>query len=78
MSERSRFFAVIQRLNDQLRDGFGQSVKIRLIQRHESVTALARRIGFPRNSVSLAIHGRRRMPRIETAIRQDLGIKETA
>lgn len=57
---------------------FGQSVKIRLIERHESVTTLARKIGFPRNSVSLAIHGRRRMPRIESAVRRELGLKEAA
>lgn len=53
---------------------FSAQAKIRLIQRQESVTALARRIGFPRNSVSLAIHGRRRMPRIERAVRKELGL----
>ena len=53
---------------------FGQSVKIRLIERHESVTALAGRLGLPRNSVSLAIHGRRRLPRIERRIREELGL----
>lgn len=53
---------------------FGQSVKIRLIQRHESVTALSRRLGYSRTNVALVIHGRRRMPRIERAVRKELGL----
>lgn len=53
---------------------FGQSAKIRLIERHETVSGLARRLGLPRNSVSLAIHGRRNLPRIETAVRKELGL----
>lgn len=53
---------------------FGQSVKIRLIQRHETVAGLARQIGRPRNSVSLVIHERRRIPGVELAVRKELGL----
>lgn len=53
---------------------FGQSAKIRLIQRNLSVTGLARLIGRPRNSVSLVIHGRRKIPGVEKLVRKELGV----
>lgn len=56
------------------KQSFWQSAKIRLIERGESITALAMRIGYPRNTVSLAIHERRHMPKVELAIRKELGL----
>jgi hypothetical protein len=51
-----------------------QSSRIRLILRGQSITALAGKLGFDRASVSLTIHGRRRMPKVEAAIRKELGL----
>lgn len=56
------------------KQSFGQSAKIRLIQRGLSVTGLANLIGRPRNSVSLVIHERRRIPAVQKAVREELGL----
>lgn len=53
---------------------FYESAKIRLIQRGQSITALALNLGFDRASVSLVIHGRRKMPGVERAVRKELGL----
>lgn len=57
---------------------FGQSAKIRLIQRNLSVQGLADLIQRPRNSVSLVIHGRRHIPTVEKLVRKELGLEEAA
>lgn len=53
---------------------FWESAKIRLIKRRQSIQALADHLGFDRASVSLVIHGRRRMPGVEAAVRKELGL----
>lgn len=53
---------------------FAVRVKTRLVEREETVTGFAQRIGFARNSVSLAIHGRRHLPAVEGAIRMALDL----
>lgn len=53
---------------------FSLRVKIRLLERNDTVKALAARVGFDRASCSLVIHQRRRMPRVEAAIRKELGL----
>lgn len=78
MSLRAEFFHVVASLNARLcaqrMHSFGQSAKIRLIQRGLSVKALADLIGRPRNSVSLVIHGRRSIPTVEAEVRKELGV----
>ena len=60
-------------------ESFGQSVKIRLINRHLSVTGLAERLGYKRNTVSLAIHSNRPgFDKVRQAIRAELDLKEAA
>jgi hypothetical protein len=54
---------------------FSESAKIRLIQRGMTVTALAAKIKKSRTNVSLVIHGRRyQMPKVEAAVRKELGL----
>jgi len=53
---------------------FSHSAKIQLIYRGMSVSGLARTLGFDRASVSLVIHGRRKMPRVEAAVRKALAL----
>lgn len=60
------------------KQSFGQSVKILLVRREQTVTGLAAAVGYPRNSVSLAIHGRRKFPNVEAAIRKELKLQEAA
>lgn len=57
-----------------LNQSFSFRVKTRLLERGDSVAALARRLRFDRASCSLVIHQRRRMPRVEAAIRKELGL----
>lgn len=45
-----------------------------MIQYGLSVTRLANRVGANRTNVSLVIHARRAMPRLETKIRKELGL----
>lgn len=49
-------------------------IRTELVRRNWTVSSLADRIRKPRNSVSLAIHQRRRMPHVEAAILKELGL----
>lgn len=48
--------------------------KIRLLERGQTISDLARMLGFDRASISLVIHGRRRMPGVEAEVRRELGL----
>lgn len=54
--------------------GLSIAARKRLLDRGQSVTDFAESIGEKRNSVSLVIHGRRRMPGVEAAVRKELGL----
>jgi plasmid maintenance system antidote protein VapI len=53
---------------------FTKAVRLELIHRNWSVNDLARAICRPRNSVSLVIHERRRIPSVEAAVRKELSV----
>jgi len=53
---------------------FSESAKIRLIKRGMSIAALARRLGYNRSTVSLMIHGRRKLSGVEAAVKKELGL----
>ena len=63
--------AAVAVLNDR---PFSEQCQIRLLERNDTVKAPATRVGFDRASCSLVIHQRRRMPRVEAAIKKDLGL----
>ena len=54
--------------------GFSQSAKIRLIERGQTITEIAKKLGYDRASVSLVIHQRRKMSGLENDLRKELGI----
>jgi plasmid maintenance system antidote protein VapI len=56
------------------KQSLSRSAKVQLIYRGQSVTSLAMALGFDRSSVSLVIHGRRKMPRVEAAVRKALDL----
>lgn len=53
---------------------FSVTVRKRLLERGQSILGFSEELGYPRNSVSLVIHQRRRMPKVEAAIRKELGL----
>ena len=50
------------------------AIRTELVRRNWSVSDLAARINRPRNSVSLVIHQRRKIPAVENAVRKELAV----
>lgn len=60
--------SVSNRMRKPLQQKFFLRVKTQLLHRGMTITELAEKIGYKRNTVSLVIHERRKMPKVREAI----------